>query len=163
MASKLMIVQELSNAKIAHMRWVKRADHLISGLPVDKEFIPLEPTTCGFGRWLYGEVGQKLRLSSEFQSLIEQIEFHHDTLHDVYGEIYKIFFVVPEKRSLWHKILTFNSKTVSKKEMERARGYFHSLQKTSTEMIKLLEKLEVLVKESDDVNAVRPMTMLKRA
>lgn len=145
------------------MRWVKRADHLISGLPVDQEFIPLEPTTCGFGRWLYGEIGQSLRVSDEFKSYIEQIEFHHDTLHDVYGEIYKIFFIMPEKRSLFHKILTLNSKTVSKKEMEQAKNYFHSLQKTSTELIRLIEKLEVAVKEAEMDHRTRPMTMHKRA
>ena len=33
------ILQETTKAKIAHKRWVKRADHLISGLPVDKDFI----------------------------------------------------------------------------------------------------------------------------
>jgi len=161
MLSKATIIQELNSAKVAHMRWVKRADHLISGLPVDKEFIPLEPTTCGFGRWLYGEVGQKLRVEEEFKSMIEQIEFYHDSLHDVYGEIYKIFFVMPEKRSLWQKILTFNSKQVTKKEMEKAREYFLSLQKTSTELVTLLERLETVVKTSD--NMTRPISMLKRA
>jgi len=162
MPSKAMIIQELNNAKIAHMRWVKRADHLISGLPVDKEFIPLESTTCGFGKWLYGEVGQKLRLEEEFKSIIEQIEFHHDNLHDVYGEIYKIFFVMPEQRSLLHKIMTFNSKKVSDKEKAKAKDYFHSLQKSSTELIALLEKLEIRVKESDDINRMPKTTMMRR-
>jgi len=161
--SKATIIQELNSAKIAHMRWVKRADHLITGLPVDKEFIPLEPTTCGFGRWLYGEVGQQLRIEDTFKSIIEQIEFHHDSLHDVYGEIYKIFFIVPQKRSLLHKILTFNSKEVTKQEMEKARKYFISLQSTSTELIALLDKLEAAVKTFDGSSSTRPMSMLKRA
>jgi len=163
MLSKATILQELSNAKIAHMRWVKRADHLISGLPVDKEFIPLESTTCGFGKWLYGTVGQKLRLEDEFKSIIEQIEFHHDNLHDVYGEIYKVFFVMPEQRSLLHKIITFNSKKVSEKEKSKAKEYFHSLQKSSTELIALLEKLELLVKSSEEINRVSQTTMARRA
>jgi len=53
--TKAQIQQEVAKAKIAHKRWVKRADHLISGLPVDKEFIPLEATSCGFGKWLYSQ------------------------------------------------------------------------------------------------------------
>jgi hypothetical protein len=163
MLSKSTILQELSSAKIAHMRWVKRADHLISGLPVDKEFIPLESTTCGFGKWLYGEVGQKLRLEEEFKSIIEQIEFHHDNLHDVYGEIYKIFFVMPEQRSLLHKIITFNSKKVSEKEKMRAKEYFHSLQKSSTDLIGLLEKLESMVKDSEEISRQHHTRLMRRA
>ena len=163
MLSKSIILQELSNAKIAHMRWVKRADHLISGLPVDKEFIPLEPTTCGFGKWLYGEVGNKLRLDETFKSTIEQIEFHHDNLHDVYGQIYKVFFVIPEQRSFLHKMLTFNSKKVSEKEKAKAREFFHSLQKSSTELIALLEKLEIKVRESEEINRMDQTTMRRRA
>jgi len=163
MLSKATIIQELNSAKIAHMRWVKRADHLISGLPVDKEFIPLEPTTCGFGKWFYGEVGQKLRLEEEFKSIIEQIEFHHDNLHDVYGEIYKIFFIMPEQRSLLHKIMTFNSKKVSDKEKAKAKDYFHSLQKSSTELLALLEKLETMVRASDEISRIQHTSMMKRA
>lgn len=162
MLSKSTILQELSSAKIAHMRWVKRADHLISGLPVDKEFIPLEPTVCGFGRWLYGDVGQRLRLDDDFKSIIEQIEFHHDNLHDVYGEIYKVFFVMPEKRSLLHKIMTFNSKKVSEKEKIKAKEYFHSLQTSSNDLLGLLERLEREVKKSAEINRIE-QTMMHRA
>ncbi len=150
MLSKAKIIQELNSAKIAHSRWVKRADHLISGLPVDKAFIPLEPTTCGFGQWLYGPVGEKLRLNPAYRGIIEQIEHYHDRLHDTYGQIYKYFFVLPEQRSLLHKIVTFNSKRVSKKEMEQARLLFIELKELSVEMITLLERLEIVVREDEN-------------
>jgi hypothetical protein len=148
MLTKSVILQELSKAKIAHMRWVKRADHLISGLPVDKEFIPLEATTCGFGKWLYGDIGSKLRVNEKFKHLIEQIEFHHDNLHDVYSRIYTIYFVVPQKRSLLYKIVTFNRKEVSKKEQEEAKKYFESLKRSSEELLALLDRFEYEVKNA---------------
>ena len=148
MLTKSVVLQELSKAKIAHMRWVKRADHLISDLPIDKEFIPLEATTCGFGRWLYGDVGNKLRITDRFQHLIEQIEFHHDNLHDTYSKIYNIYFVMPEKRSLLHKIVTFNSKKVSAKEKEEAKKYFKQLKKSSEDLIALLDRFEREVREA---------------
>jgi len=90
MITKAQVLQELSKAKIAHMRWVKRADHLISDLPVDKEFIPLEATSCGFGKWLYTGTGLELRSVDKFKYIIEQIEFHHDNLHDLYRAPLKI-------------------------------------------------------------------------
>jgi len=59
MLNKEMILHELNLARIAHEYWVKRAEHLISGMPIEKEFIPLEPDNCGFGKWFYGLVGQE--------------------------------------------------------------------------------------------------------
>lgn len=135
------ILQETNKAKIAHKRWVKRADHLISGLPVDKEFIPLEPTSCGFGKWLYSQ-GSELRTFEATKFIVEEIEHHHDDLHDAYGEIYKIFFIVPENRSLLKKMLTFNSKKVSAKEIQKAKDYFRQLTRSSEELLGLIDKLE---------------------
>jgi len=135
------ILQETNKAKIAHKRWVKRADHLISGLPVDKEFIPLEATSCGFGKWLYSQ-GSELRTIDATKFIIEEIEHHHDDLHDAYGEIYKIFFIVPENRSFLHKITTFNSKKVNSKEKEKAKEYFKQLSRSSEELLRLIERLE---------------------
>ena len=142
MNTKSSILQEVSQAKIAHMRWVKRADHLISDLPVDKEFIPLEATNCGFGRWLYSETASQLRVTETFKYMLEQIEFHHDNLHDAYSKIYKIYFIMPEKRSLLHKLVTFNSKTVSDEEKVEAKKYFEILKKSSEDLIALLDKFE---------------------
>ena len=142
---KSAILQELSNAKIAHMRWVKRADHLVSDLPIDKEFIPLEAISCGFGKWLY-TTGSDLRANEDFKYLIEQIEFHHDNLHDTYMSIYKIYFVVPEHRSLLHKVMTFNSHDVSKKEKEFAKKHYSILEKSSTNLLALLDKFDILVR-----------------
>jgi len=135
------LLQELAKAKIAHKRWVKRADHLISGLPVDKEFIPLEATSCGFGRWLYSQ-GTQLRTIDATKYIIEEIEHHHDDLHDTYGEIYKLYYMVPENRSFLTKILTFNSKKITEKEKVVAKKYFLQLKDSSEELINLLNKLE---------------------
>jgi len=145
--NKSSILQELSHAKIAHMRWIKHADHLISGLPVDKNFIPLEATSCGFGKWLYS-TGSKLRTDEKFKYLIEQIEFHHDNLHETYMSIYKIYFVMPENRSLIHKIITFNNKEPSKDEKELAKKYYLILEKSSNDLLNLLDKFDLIVREN---------------
>ena len=149
MLTKAKILQEISDAKVAHERWVKRAEHLVEGLPVDKNFIPLDPTTCGFGRWLYGDVGKKLRVTKEYQNIIEQIEFYHDKLHDIYKDIYKIYFVLPNERSLLHKIITLNSKKISKREKELATEAYHELRRVSLELKNLLDKMETITREVD--------------
>jgi len=59
-----------------------------------------------------------------------------------YSNIYKIYFVMPEKRSLLHKIVTFNSKSISNKEKDEAKKYFNLLKKSSEDLIALLENFE---------------------
>ena len=139
--TRAAILQETTKAKIAHQRWVKRADHLISGLPVEKEFIPLEATSCGFGKWLYSQ-GTQLRNLDATRYIIEEIEGHHDDLHDTYSEIYKIYFTIPENKSFLSRVLTFNSKKVSTKGKHQALIYFEQLKKSSDQLLNLLDKLD---------------------
>ena len=151
MINKSTIIQELNNAKSAHKRWVKRADHLVSGLPVDETFIPIETEACGFGEWLYGLVGQQLRSEYIFAPTMEQIEFCHDRLHDAYREIHAIYYTQPQTPTLFHKLMKLGRKKVSKRERERAEKHLLALQEHSRELIRLLEKLEKAVKAIDTV------------
>jgi len=143
--TKAGILQQIQDAKTAHMRWVKRADHLVSGLPVDKEFIPLESTDCAFGEWFYNH-GVKLKLIPSIGNLVNRIEHHHNDLHDAYTDIYKIFFVMPTKRSLLQKIFSFNSKDPTPEEKEQAKAHFKYLKRSSEELLAVLYILEERVK-----------------
>ena len=149
MLNKAMIIHELSMARIAHERWVKRAEHLISGMPVDIEFIPHEATKCGFGKWYYGLVGQTLKGFYTFTPTMENIEQCHGQLHKIYHEIYEIFFVKPNNRTLLHRLITLNSKKVTKHELRKAKECYAKLQETSAELIHLTIKLEKAVKATD--------------
>ena len=140
------ILQQTNSAKIAHVRWVKRADHLISGLPVEKEFIPLEPTSCAFGQWFYSQ-GSQLRTLDSLRDILEKIEKYHDELHDTYGKIYKIYFMMPQNRSFLQKLMTFNSKDVTKKEQKEAEEHYKFLEETSETLLFLVDQLEVAVKK----------------
>jgi len=155
---KSAILQEISDAKIAHRRWVKRAEHLVSGLPVDKEFIPLEADSCKFGKtFLYGEVGRELRIFEVFKYDLEQVEYLHTSLHDLYAKIYEIFFVIPEKRSFLYKLTHFDSNNPNKQEKEEAEKYLLSLKETSSELIKMLDKVEAKVREANLVDLSRQL------
>jgi len=139
--TKSTIHKYITDAKRAHLAWVRKAEHLISGLPVSEDMIPLEATTCNFGRWLYDD-GSRLRMISHVSEVLDEIERHHNDLHDRYTEIYKIFFVMPNKKSLLQKIFTFNSKEVSKSDIEKAKAYFQSLKKSSEYLLDAINTLE---------------------
>ena len=155
--NKSTIILELDRAKLAHERWVNRAEHLINGLPVQKEFIPVEPTDCGFGEWLYGPVGDYMRTQYIFERTIDRIEKSHNELHSHYSKIYKIFFDrVPKSPGLFHKLVKFNRRSVSKKEREGAKNEFAKLQESSSELLHLIEKLENAVRAVDPVMFMPP-------
>jgi len=142
------ILQETTRAKVAHARWVKRAEHLISGLPIEKDFIPLEATTCVFGQWFYSQ-GTRLRSIEKIAPIFDKIEKQHDKIHDIYGEIYKIYFVIPEKRGLLDRLLTFNSKEPTATQKEEAKVKYKLLKEISHTLILHIEELE---KEAKTLN-----------
>jgi hypothetical protein len=84
------ILSELRAAKVAHLKWVQRAKSLISGVPVEKEAIPLDYTDCVFGKWFYSD-GQDIALMPGM-SVMENIGTKHTELHDVYFKIFQIYF-----------------------------------------------------------------------
>lgn len=138
-------LQDIAEAKVAHMRWVKRASHLVSGYDIDKEFIPVEETNCNFGKWFYSH-GIFLLRDEKYEELMERIGELHIQVHNYYREIYDIYFVMPQKRSLLHKIATLSSKKVSTKDKEKAAEVYKLLENTSTQLIVLLEELKRALK-----------------
>ena len=149
MITQAKIFQGIDVARMSHERWVKRAQHLVEGLPVDKHFIPLEPTECGFGRWFYGEIGSALRKLDPYKELFDQIEYYHNRLHEIYKIIYTIYFVKPYARSFWHKVILLNNKNVTSKEKKRAQKAFEQLQTISMRLKVLLNEVERITKEID--------------
>ena len=157
-SNKATMLQNIYNAKRAHQEWVRKADRLVNGLDgykgkkvkfnVDKTFIPLDSSSCKFGQWFdtYAVHLAKFDSVGEFINTIEQ---HHNTLHDTYAHIYSIFFIIPEKRSLLHKILTINSKKVSTSEKEKAKIHLDYLKLSSQELLNSLEILEDKIKALD--------------
>lgn len=151
LSNKGIMLQNIYNAKRAHKEWVKKADRLVNGLDgyqgkkvdlnVDKTFIPLDSSSCEFGVW-FNTYAVHLAKFDSIGRFINRIEEHHNALHDSYSKIYSIFFVIPEKRSILHKIFTMNSKKVSDFEREKAKIHLEYLKKSSKELLEVLEILE---------------------
>jgi hypothetical protein len=155
LATKASILQHLHDAKYAHKDWVKKAERLVHGLngykgkkvqwEVDKTFIPLDSSDCSFGQWFNAQAYHLSRLD-KIGRFINRIEEHHTQLHETYSDIYAIFFVIPQNRSLLHKLFTMNSKKVSEEEREKARIHFSYLKRSSKELLEVLDILEEKIK-----------------
>ncbi len=163
LSNKAYMLQNIYVAKRAHKEWVRKADKLVNGLDgyqgkkvnlnVDKTFIPLDSTSCKFGQWFDTYAVQLAKFDS-IGRFINRIEEHHNALHDTYAKIYEIFFILPEKRSILHKLITMNSKKVSETEREKAKIHLEYLKKSSKELLEVLEVLEDKIKALD-YNALR--------
>lgn len=125
---------------MSHANWVRRSKHLIEGLPVGEEFIPYDATECHFGQWFYDEV-MKFKVVPELSDTLTEIENKHNELHDIYLNIYKIYFV--DTQPSWiRNLITRQRKEVSHQMREIAQRYFKELQRVSDELMKALDIFE---------------------
>ncbi len=85
---KAEIVSKLRLAKTSHMKWISDVQILIrlGNVKEANATIPVNYTSCDFGKWYYGE-GQKLAEFSEYTD-IEEI---HQLVHDTYLQIYSLY------------------------------------------------------------------------
>ena len=65
---KKEILDQLRHAKTAHIKWRAYAHALVSGLPVEKEHVPVIHTDCAFGKWFHGP-GQYLSHLRQFDTI----------------------------------------------------------------------------------------------
>ncbi len=134
------IIQRLQAARAAHKAWVARAEALVSGLPLDKDQVPVLPTDCAFGQWYYGP-GQMLRRLPAYQAL----EKPHDHLHRIYMEIFKMLYSEPEV-SMFGRLLGKRARLM-KQQQARAETLLVELRGTSRDLCDILERLEDQVRK----------------
>jgi len=129
------VKEHLESARVAHLRWVARAEGLVNGLPLDKGQVPVLPTDCAFGEWYNGE-GRALRSMSSFSGL----EVPHANVHYTYQQIFKLLYG-EDDRSLLGK--WFGSKKEYHKErLEEAADLLPRLRADSKVLLQGLELLE---------------------
>ncbi len=127
------LLEKIENARISHMRWIQRAQHLIEDLPITEDMIPLDYTKCEFGEWLYSD-GLKFKEYLRTSRIIQKIEEEHTLLHHLYLKIYKIFFV-DAKRGALGSMLLGKYKKVSHENRLKAAQYFQELQDSSQRLM----------------------------
>ena len=135
---KESIIQELRSAKVAHLKWVQRAKSLISGMPIEKEAIPLDYTECMFGKWFYS-AGQDI-IMMPGMSVMESIGTKHTELHQIYFKIFQVYFG-EGGQGFFSRLLKMKKK-VSSAEQEMAEQYFDELESVSKDLLELIGRLE---------------------
>lgn len=137
---KETIIGHLRAAKSAHIKWVQKAKLLINGIEVEKDAIPVNSTECAFGKWFYSD-GQVLNaLSNNPLECMQSIEKLHFELHDVYMDIFNIYFS-KQSGGLLSKLFG-KKKQVSEIEAKKAQEYFEQLEEISKVLLEEINRLE---------------------
>jgi len=139
------ILQHINDAKQSHLHWIKRIEHLISGLPVDKTLITTDHTLCDLGKWINFE-GLKLRSLEGVSNFINNLEQYHKQLHREYMHIHNIYFISPKQRSILYKIFTLGNDSISKSEQKQAEDHLENIKHISEEILILFTILEERIK-----------------
>jgi len=147
---KSTILDQLRAAKAAHINWVQRAKMLISGFKMEEDAIPVNSTQCQFGKWFYTDAQKLNGLRNNPMSCLETIEALHFDLHDIYLNIYKIYYNM-EPQGFFSKLFG-RKKQITEDSAKLAKEYFHSMEEVSkklVEEINLMERRIVALPEQD--------------
>ncbi|MDQ7085381.1 MAG: CZB domain-containing protein [Sulfurovum sp.] len=146
------ILNQLRLAKAAHISWVQRAKLLIEGLTINESSIPVNSTECGFGKWFYSD-GQRLNSIRNIpMECMEDIEILHFKLHDVYLNIYKIYYST-NTQGFFSKMFN-KKKKVTAGETILAKKYFDEMNSISKELVKALNLMERRVNAVNEAEIV---------
>ena len=138
--NKEHVLEHLRTAKSAHIKWVQKAKLLINGIEVNENAIPVDSTECKFGQWFYSD-GQILNaLSNNPLECMTKIERLHFNLHDVYMNIFNIYFNKP-KDGFFAKLFG-KKKVLNEDEISKAAQYYDNLELISKELLEEINRLE---------------------
>jgi len=126
--------------------WVDRARSLVNGLEIKKEQIPLEVTSCEFGKWFYCDGQILLVIFSE--EAIKKLEDKHRELHEIYMNIFKTYFDT-STQSLLAKLFK-RRKKISEREKHLAMEDLIKLEEVSSELISYLNIIEKKMNRIDE-------------
>jgi hypothetical protein len=133
-------LEHLRAAKASHIKWSQRAKMLINGVNVEEDSIPMNSTECEFGKWFYSN-GQGLNALSnnpmEYMNKIEQLHFQ---LHDIYLNIFNIYFNRPKQGFL--SKLFGQKKDVTPQEASTAKDFYAQMESVSKELVDEINRLE---------------------
>jgi len=134
------VLEQLRAAKAAHINWVQRAKMLISGFQMDESAIPVNSTQCKFGIWFYSEAQKLNALQTNPMDCMSTIEQLHFDLHDIYLNIYKIYYET-ETQGFFSKIFG-KKKKISEDSKTLAKEYFNNMEQISKELVNEINKME---------------------
>ena len=134
------ILDQLRAAKAAHVSWVQRAKMLISGIKVGEDSIPVNSTECRFGQWFYSDAQKLNAMKTNPMECMTTIEQLHFQLHDIYMNIYTIYYNT--KPSGFFNKLFGKKNTITDDSKKLAEEYFLSMQEVSTKLVEEINRME---------------------
>ena len=135
------VLEHLRSAKAAHIKWVQKAKLLINGLDVKEDAIPVDSTECKFGKWFYSD-GQVLNgLTNNPQESMAKIEKLHFQLHDIYLQIFNIYFNKP-KLGFFAKLFGNKRKDLGASEITSAKNFYEEMEQVSRDLLDEINRLE---------------------
>jgi hypothetical protein len=142
MMEKTEVLEHLKAAKNAHIKWVEKARLLIDGADIQENSIPVDYTECKFGQWFYRD-GQLLnKLSNNPVECMQSIEKLHFKIHEIYLNIFKIYFSENQKKGFFAKVLGLKKQEIDAESKEIAEDHFSLIKSTSEELLAEIERLE---------------------
>ncbi|WP_324170864.1 CZB domain-containing protein [Sulfurimonas sp.] len=134
------ILKELRSAKVAHIKWVQKAKLLIEGFETDKNSIPVDSTACKFGCWFYGEAQNLNALKNNPIESMKKIEDLHSDLHNIYLNIYKIYFS-HDSQGFFSKLFG-KKKKITDESTKLGKEYFSKLRLVSESLLHEINRME---------------------
>jgi len=134
------VLDQLRAAKAAHINWVQRAKMLISGFKIEEDSIPVNSTQCQFGKWFYTDAQKLNTLPNNPMECMQSIEQLHFELHDIYMNIYKIYYDI-EPSGFFSKLFG-KKKKITEDAKRLAAEYFHSMQEVSGKLVEEINRME---------------------
>ena len=134
------VLEQLRAAKAAHINWVQRAKLLIAGFEIDESSIPVNSTECKFGKWFYSDAQRLNGLRTNPMECMTEIEQLHFQLHDIYMNIYKLFYAT-EKQGFFSRLFG-KKKQVSDEAKRLAKEYFDEMEEVSKKLVNEINKME---------------------
>lgn len=151
---KNVILEQLRAAKAAHINWVQRAKMLISGFKIDEDAIPVNSTQCRFGQWFYSDAQKLNGLRNNSIECLSKIEKLHFDLHDIYLNIYKIYYDM-EPQGFFSKLFG-KKKKITEEASKLAKEYFNDMEKVSKELVEEINIMErrIIALPEEELNAL---------
>ena len=134
------VLTHLRAAKAAHISWVQKAKMLIEGFKMDEKAIPVNSTECQFGKWFYSDAQKLNALQNNPLECMTEIEQLHFKLHDIYMNIFKLYYETEEK-GFFGKLFG-SKKKISQEGKDLAREYFHEMENISKALIDEINRME---------------------
>lgn len=140
--TKSEVIEKIEMARKIHKANLQKTLLLAKGIPLEGEPVAVSYRECGFGKLLYEDDGNLFKKIAGLSSFSE-IEELHKQWHEDYYRIHRLYY--EHEKGFFSKLFGGKPK-LTELEQEQAKAYSVDLKETTWKLVRLLEKLEVRVK-----------------